>query len=728
MTEEHLSGSIDHIVYFDEESGFGVAHLKNASKELKTCITGTFTHLHPGEVISCTGKWIHHPSYGRQFSVSSYDFKEPQNVEGIQRYLESGLIKGIGPTYAKKIVRLFKEKTLEIIDNQPNRLLEIEGIGEKKLEKIIACWQDQKHVRKVMLFLRSHNISTSLAQKIYKRFGDNSIDLLTKNPYAIAREMLGVGFKTADKIAQSLGTAADSPQRISCAIEHTLQELADEGHTCYPTMQLIEEVGVMIEVDKEKISHQLQDLGKEERIKISSMDSESTPYVWLTAFYASELGISNELKRLIESDADIRSVHVNQAIDWVEKELNIKFAEEQSQAIHVSLKEKLSIITGGPGTGKSTITHAIVTIFSQLSENILLAAPTGKAAKRMTEINKKKAFTIHSLLEFDFASKGFKRNRKFPLECDLIIIDEASMIDTFLMYHLLKAIPSGAKVIFIGDIDQLPSVGAGNILKDLINSGCIPTVMLKEIFRQAKGSKIITNAHRINHGMFPDTSNGNLSDFIFIQRDEQEDIVKEILSLVKNRLPSKKGYDPIEDIQVLSPMRKGIVGIENLNHVLQKELNQSEVFVEKMGRKFFIGDKVMQIRNNYTKKVYNGDVGIIEDISADDEELIVSFDQKDVPYDFTELDELVLSYACSIHKYQGSECPCVIMPIHTAHFKLLYRNLLYTGITRGKKLVIVIGTKKALAIGIKNEQVQKRHTGLVYAMQQVLVLIRMRLR
>lgn len=722
MSQETINGSIEHIVYADEESGFTVAHLKTHKKE-KVCIVGTLPLIHPGEVIHCTGNWTNHPSFGKQFSVDLYEIHTPHDIKGIEKYLESGMIKGIGPVYAKRIVSYFKEQTLHVLDESPHRLVEIEGLGSKRIDKIIESWSAQKHVRKVMIFLRGHNIGPSLAQKIFKKFGDKSIDLLKENPYIIAREIYGIGFKTADKIAQSIGIPLTAPQRIACGIEHKLTELSDEGNTCFQYQEFLRITEEMLDVEQDKIVEQLYALEKEERINISALDTDETKYIWLSSYYASELGISNELLRLVTSDSTVRSVKTEQALDWIEQKMQISFAPEQASAVKMCLNSKLAIITGGPGTGKSTITNAIVEIFSQLSDNILLAAPTGKAAKRMTEINKKKAFTIHSILEFDFVTKGFKRNKQNPISADLIIIDEASMIDTFLMYHLLKAIPSTAKLIFIGDIDQLPSVGAGNVLKDLIASSCIPTMRLKEIFRQAKGSKIITNAHKINHGLFPDLKNSYFSDFIYINKTEPQEILEEVLSLVATRLPQKRKLDPIEDIQVLCPMKRGVIGIDNLNTEMQKALNPNLTKVEKMGRKFLVGDKVMQIRNNYNKKVYNGDVGIIQEISHEEELVIVRFDFKEVEYEFSELDELVLSYACSIHKYQGSECRCVIIPIHTSHFKLLYRNLLYTGITRGKKLVILVGSKKAIAIATKNESVQKRYTGLVVAIQKHLPLI-----
>ncbi len=624
------------------------------------------------------------------------------------------MIKGIGPVYAERIVKCFGLDTLDVIDKTPDRLLEVSGIGGKRVERIKVCWQEQQAIRDVMIFLRGHGVSASYAQKIFKAYGDRSIEKVQSNPFQLAKEIHGIGFKTADAIAQNLGIPPDSPARIDAGIEHTLWELSNDGHVCYPAEELVPEVEAILGVPKEAIEGRIAAL-----VECQSLVRENDT-VWVRPLYLTEVGIGRELARLMHSPGRIRAVQVEKAIQWVEQLLKIELAPEQKEAVGLGVQEKLLVVTGGPGTGKSTITKAILSITEKITTRIILAAPTGRAAKRMSEITGKKAFTIHSLLEIDFKTGKFKKNRDNPLVCDLIIVDEASMIDTQLMNHLLKAVPTEARAIFIGDIDQLPSVGPGNVLKDMIQSERVGVIQLKKIFRQAAGSQIITNAHRINKGEFPDLTYNPQGDFQFIEEEEPEEVVKIIVDLVANRLPKSHRFHRFDDIQVLSPMKRGLIGSENLNVVLQQQLNPSPTPLQRMGRCFHVGDKVMQIRNNYEKEVYNGDVGKIIEIDLNEQTLKVVFDGKFVPYDFIEIDELILAYAVSIHKYQGSECPCVIIPVHTSHFKMLFRNLLYTGLTRGKRRVVFVGTTKALAIAIRNEEVLKRHTGLKNAICQSL--------
>ena len=718
--DDQISGSVENIIFSAEDTGFTVAKLKEPRKEDLTCIVGTLPTIKPGESIHCIGIWKHHPKFGKQFSVTSYKQTAPKDLVGIQKYLESGMIKGIGPAYAKKIVKKFGIETLKIIDKTPERLLEIEGIGEKRIDLIKEHWHDEKAIRDVMIFLQSHEIRPSLAKKIYKLYGDESINKVKENPYALAKKLFGVGFKTADNVAKNLGFANESPYRVDSGIEHLLWELSSDGHTCLPESFLINHAEKLLEVRRPLIEERLAALYTEDRLKKAFINEDSEPHYWIKPLYLCELGIARELERLSSSACAIRDIDLDKAIVWMQERMGLKLAKEQKEAAQLSLEKKLQIITGGPGTGKSTITKGILRITEKLTSKILLAAPTGRAAKRLSEITNKKAFTIHSLLEYDFNGGGFKRTKDNPLSCDLIMIDEASMIDTQLMYSLLRALPDQARLVLIGDIDQLPSVGPGNVLKDFIESGTVSVSKLKLIFRQAKGSQIITNSHRINQGYFPDLTNPEGSDFIYIEASEHEDIQRKILHLLKTELPEKYGFDSFYDIQVLSPMKKGGIGTENLNHLLQAQLNPQSKPLYQMGKCFHVKDKVMQLKNNYDKKVFNGDVGIIQYIDLEENMLCVLFDGVEVDYGFSELDELTLAYAVSIHKYQGSECPCIIMPVHTSHFKLLYRNLLYTGITRGKKLVVMIGMKKALAIAIKNDEVIKRHTGLKYFLQNSL--------
>lgn len=700
MVEEELIGLIDSIVFSSEDNGFMVARVKEPTSRDPTTIVGTMPGVHIGETIRCKGLWKKHQKFGRQFEVRSFETTAPTDASGIQKYLESGMIRGIGPAYAGRIVQTFGTQTLNVIDSTPHKLLQVPGIGEKRVERIIKCWEEQRQVRSVMIFLRSHKVSPSLAQKIYRAYGDESIAKIQENPYQLAQEIRGIGFKSADQIAQNLGMAQDAPQRIQSAIQHLLWEFSSDGHVCYPKDGLIASCEQLLGVDG--ILEQLHALEQQQKIV------EKEGMVWNKPLFLAEQGIAKELKRIAASPCSLRGVDTKKALAWAEEKLHIQLAEQQAKAVAMALEAKCMILTGGPGTGKSTITNAILRISEKLTSKILLAAPTGRAAKRLGEITRRKAHTIHSLLEVDFAGGGFKRNRDNPLKCDLLIIDEASMIDTLLMYHLLKAIPNLCRVIFVGDIDQLPSVGPGKVLRDLIDANTLPLTCLAEIFRQAKGSHIITNAHRINRGEFPYLQGKR--DFLFIEAEEPEDVLRELTGLLRRGL---ERCDVKRDVQVLCPMKRGLIGTENLNEEIQPLINPSnDQPLMRMGRKFFRGDKVMQLRNNHEKQLSNGDVGYISQIDWNDQVISVSFYGREVEYDFSALDELVLAYAVSVHKYQGSESPYVIIPIHTVHYKLLLRNLLYTAITRAKRRVYLVGTKKAIAIAVNNQDVQARHTGL----------------
>lgn len=719
---EQVFGTIERITFQNQENGYTVAHLQVRGQKNLVCVVGTLPTIMPGVTVRCLGSWKQHLVHGKQFEVSEYSIEAPADIQGIKKYLGSGLIKGIGPVYAGKIVEKFGIDTLNIIDQNPDKLLEIEGLGPKKLKLITTCWTEQKTIRDVMLFLQKYGVSPSYAQKIFKMYGHESIKRVQENPYQLATDVFGIGFKMSDTIAGKMGIEKFSPVRIDAGIEFALSEFASEGHVCFPVQEFVKEAAVLLDVPEESIHKQLLALEGAFRVELFDLicSGEKAKYVWLKNLFVAESGIAKEFKRLKDATCSIRNVDTLKALEWVQQQLKIELATNQQEAVAQAMKEKLQIITGGPGTGKSTITNAILCVTAKLTQRILLAAPTGRAAKRMSEITGKKASTIHSLLEVDMKNGGFKRNRKNPLECDLLIVDEASMIDTQLMYSLLKAVPDHARLIFVGDINQLPSVGPGNVLKDIIASRAVPVTTLNVIFRQASGSKIITNAHRINQGLYPDIWNTTDSDFFFVEANETEDVLREILSMAGQRLPKKYDFHPLRDIQVLAPMKKGPIGTENLNVALQELLNKEKNPLMRMGQKYLVGDKVMQIRNNYDKSVYNGDIGKIASIDTDGQELSVDFDGQEVFYEFSELDELVLAYAVSVHKYQGSECPCIVMPIHTSHFKLLHRNLLYTGVTRGKKLVVLVGTKKALAMAVGNDEVKKRHTGLKQALMEII--------
>lgn len=715
---EQIFGFIERITFQNNENGFTIAHIKIAKRQELVCVVGNLMGVKPGETIRCKGSFQQHLIHGMQFIVKECHIEAPADLVGIKRYLGSGLIKGIGPVYANRIVQQFGIETLHIIDCEPDKLYKIEGLGKKRVDLILQCWSEQKVIRDLMLFLQTHEISPSYAQKIYKKHGKESIAKIKENPFNLARDIFGIGFKGADKVAEKLGIPKNSPLRIASAIEHFLFEHSNNGHVCYPLKELKAEAKIALEVSEDLLQEAIATLQKEARIELFSLTYEGSRevFIWSSPLFYAEVGIAKELLRLKQGASNLRSIQIDKALLWVQDKLKIELAHHQTEAVSCALTEKVHIITGGPGTGKSTITNAILTISQKLTDKIVLAAPTGRAAKRMSEITKKKASTIHSLLEFDFKNGGFKKNGTDPIDCDLIIVDEASMIDTYLMFHLLKAIPTHARLIIVGDINQLPSVGAGNVLKDILASKVISMTMLTEIFRQALGSHIVTNAHLINKGIFPEINNESKSDFFFIEENDPEEVLKQINALVTVRLPNKYDLNPITDIQVLAPMRKGVIGVNNLNSVLQQSFNPNGEAIYSNGVQFKLKDKVMQTRNDYNREVFNGDIGTIIEINKEDQQLMVDFDGHHVLYEASNFDELSLSYAVSIHKFQGSECPCIVIPIHTSHFKLLTRNLLYTGVTRGKRLVVLVGTKKALAIAVHNDEVKKRFTGLKHAL------------
>ena len=715
-----LQGQIERITYTNEENGFTIAKVKVYGQRDLVCVVGNLMAPMPGEIIKMRGEWTNHPKYGEQFKIVHYKTAVPASVYGIQKYLGSGLIKGIGPVIAKRIVGVFAKETFDIIENELERLIEVDGIGKKRIEMIQNAWEEQKEIREVMVFLQSHGVSSGYATKIFKQYGNRSIEVVKENPYRLATDIFGIGFVTADNIAEKLGFSRDSELRAEAGILYVLHQVSDEGHVYYPYDPLINKCQEILQVERDVIVKALGTIALEKRIIIEDLNEkvedfrENNKAVYLAKFHICETSIAIRLKALSNARKSIRKIDGEKAIEWVQKQLSMTLAEKQVEAIRSAVNKKVMVITGGPGTGKTTIINAILTIFSKLKIQILLAAPTGRAAKRMSETTGHEAKTIHRMLEYSIKKRGFKKNDENPLNCDLIIIDEASMIDTILMHYLLKAIPPEATFILVGDVNQLPSVGAGNVLKDIISSNSVPLVELDEIFRQAKESLIIVNAHKINNGILPSfrPSNDKLDDFYFIEREDPEEVLKIILELTKERIPTKFGFDPVDDIQILTPMHRGTVGAGNLNMELQKLLNPVEDGVIRGNRNFRVNDKVMQIKNNYDKEVFNGDIGRVKRIDQENQEVVISFDGRDIPYDYTDLDEIVLAYAVSVHKSQGSEYPAVVIPILTQHYILLQRNLIYTGVTRGRKLVIIVGTKKALTIGVKNDKTQKRYTYL----------------
>jgi exodeoxyribonuclease V alpha subunit len=710
---DELLGTIERITFSNPDNGFTVARLKVKGIQDLVCTVGTMHGVQPGEAVRITGEWQVNPVHGRQFRVAECVISAPADLIGIRKYLESGLIHGIGKVYAEKIVEKFGLATLEIIDQQPERLIEVSGIGRKRARQIQECWSEQRAIRDVMIFLRRYGVSPAYAHRIFKVYGAETIPKLRENPFRLATEIRGIGFKSADKVAAEMGISHTSPHRVEAGIEYCLSEASAEGHVCYPLTQFVEIAAGMLQVDCPHVQASIEKLLTAKRIAVQPLQPGGEEHIWLRLLFITEEGIAREVHRLCSHSSRLRPVDLERALAWVQERLHLKLAPQQAEAVGAALSQKVVIITGGPGTGKSTITKAILAVTEKITRQIILAAPTGRAAKRMTEITKRQAQTIHSLLEFDFQTGGFKRGRDQPLACDLIVVDEASMIDTSLMFSLLKAIPDTARLVLVGDINQLPSVGPGNVLKDIIGSNRVPVSTLTQIYRQGRGSKIVINAHRINEGHFPDLSGGGDSDFFFVEAEEAESVSRAIVDLVAERLPKRYRFHPIDEIQVLAPMKRGVAGTEQLNILLQERLNPDQPPLNYHGRSFRQGDKVMQIRNNYDKEVFNGDVGRIVRI---DQQVTVNFDGKEVVYDFFNLDELLLAYAVSIHKYQGSEAPCVVIPVHTTHFKLLNRNLLYTGVTRGKRIVVLVGTKKAIAIAVQNDEVKQRYTGLKEAL------------
>jgi len=719
-----LSGRIERITFTNEENGFTIAKVKVQGHRDLVTVVGNLMAPMPGEILDMHGKWAHHPKFGEQFKVVQFKTRVPATVYGIRKYLGSGLIKGLGPVMAGRIVDKFGKKTLDVIENEMGRLAEVKGIAEKSIARIAKAWDAQKEIRDVMIFLQSHGVSSAYATKIFKRYGDRSIAVVKQNPYRLATDIFGIGFLKADSIAKELGFLDDSQVRVEAGVVYTLHQLSEDGHVYYPYEQLVERCREILDVAREPVVQAIGNLNAVRQIVIEDINDgignfkQNNKAVYLTRFHQCETGISNRLKALLSAPKLICEVDFTRDIEWVQQQLSFQPAENQQAAIRCALENKVMVITGGPGTGKTTIVKAILKIFSKLKIKIMMAAPTGRAAKRMSEMTDHDAKTIHRLLEYSIRKQGFQRNEKNPLDCDLLIVDEASMIDTILMYHLLKAIPATATCIFVGDVNQLPSVGAGNVLNDIIASGFVAVIELNEIFRQAKASRIIVNAHKINEGELPALSQSEIfdpnNDFYFIEQDDPEKVLEIILELVNRRIPQRFGFDAIDDIQVLTPMHKGVVGVANLNDQLQSVLNPGNGGVIRGDRTYRINDKVMQIRNNYDKEVFNGDIGRISGIRSEDRQITISFDNRDIVYDFNGLDEIILAYAVSVHKSQGSEYPVVILPILTQHYILLQRNLIYTAVTRGRNLVVMVGSRRALAIGVNNNKTQQRFTRLSY--------------
>jgi exodeoxyribonuclease V alpha subunit len=709
---ETLTGQVERITFHSAESGFCVLRVKvQGEKELIT-VVGYHASATAGEHIEAIGQWANDREHGVQFKAQTLRFIPPTTLEGMEKYLGSGLIKGIGPHFAAKLVKAFGQQVFEIIEQEPNRLLSVEGIGKGRFSKIVKGWKEQKIVREIMVFLQSHGIGTMRAVRIYKTYGEQAIEIVQANPYRLAQDIRGIGFKTADQLAQRLGIDAHSLIRARAGVNHVLLELSGEGHCAFPQTNLISEAVKLLEIPESIIQEAV-----EQEIIEGNLIRETTEndiWLYLASLYLAEVFLAKTLKQLAQGNHPLPAIEVIKAIEWVEQQTDLTLATSQREAITLATQSKVLIITGGPGVGKTTLVNSILKILNAKKLNCLLCAPTGRAAKRLSESTGLEAKTIHRLLEFDPQTAQFKHNRENRLDCDVLVIDECSMVDLVLMNKLVQSIPDTAALLLVGDVDQLPSVGPGNVLSDLIESNALPVIRLTEIFRQAAQSQIITNAHRINQGQMPDLKAAtDTSDFYFIEANEPEKIHELLLKLVKQRIPQRFGLKSIEDIQVLTPMNRSGLGARSLNIELQKALNaQSSLGIERYGSRFAPGDKVMQTENNYDKDVFNGDIGMIRNVDQIEQVVSIDFDGKLIDYDFDELDELSLAYACTIHKSQGSEYPAVIMVLHTQHYQMLKRNLVYTGMTRGKRLVVIVGSKKALWIALKQSEACKRFSRL----------------
>ncbi len=730
---DQLQGTVERITYYNEETGYSVIRLNADRHSGLVTVVGNLPQVQPGESLHLKGAWTVHPQYGRQFKAEWCRQVLPATIEGIKRYLGSGLIKGVGPVTASRIVQRFGLDTLRVLDEEPRRLREALGVGPKRAAAIARAWEEQKQIREVMLFLQSHGVTTNLAVKIYKTYGDDALQVVQEDPYRLAHDIWGVGFKTADKIARDLGLPLDAPSRVQAGVAYTLSQLADEGHVYAPEEELVAQTNRLLDVSPDLVRAAIEELDVEEVVRRETLvyptaetrgsdPSQSSQVreeqaVYLTPFYYGEVGVTNRLQRLTESPttrlAPFRSVNWNALLTQLNRAASaIELSTGQREAVQTALTHKVTVLTGNPGTGKTVTVRTIIAALEALNCRYALCAPTGRAAKRLAEATDRPAKTIHRLLEYS-PLEGFRRNQENPLTADCLIVDEASMLDLLLTNHLLKAVDPEAHLLFVGDVDQLPSVGAGDVLRDVIASGRVAVVRLTAIFRQAAGSGIVVNAHRVNQGKMPLLN--QFDDFYFFSQKDAQAAAELLVDIVKRRIPRKFGLDPVNDVQVLAPMYRGACGVANLNALLQEALNPpSEHKIERRlgGRAFRVGDKVMQVRNNYLKEVYNGDIGRVTAIAPQEQTLTVVIDDRPVVYEWAEADELVHAFAVSVHKSQGSEYTAVVMPVLTQHYLMLQRNLLYTAITRAKELVVLVGTRRAIGIAVRNDKVRERRSGL----------------
>ncbi|MDR2488066.1 MAG: ATP-dependent RecD-like DNA helicase [Desulfovibrio sp.] len=712
-----LRGTLERVVFHNEENGYTVLRLRVQNRAEPVTVVGSMPVPQPGIGMSVTGIWVNDERFGRQFKMESFEALLPATAEGIRLYLGSGLIKGVGKTLAGRIVDAFGEETFTVLDDDPDRLTTVKGISPRLVSDIKAAWAEHKGIRDLIMFLQPHGVSTSYAVRIFRHYGVASLAVVRENPYRLAMDIHGIGFITADTVAMKLGIAPDSPLRAEAGLLYVLKRITEEGHVFFPYEKLVRQTAGELGIEEEIIRSAVSSLALEERIVLEDLtDDQDSVFqaVYLGRFHHYECNIAHYLRRILRSPKAVHFEEPETLLRGVLNMLPLSLAEEQVEAARASLSGKVMVITGGPGTGKTTLINAVIKLFEMKKAKILLAAPTGRAAKRMAETSGREAKTIHRLLEYSPKEDGFARNEDHPLACGLLVVDEASMLDTMLLYHLLKAVPLGATLVFVGDVNQLPSVGPGNVLKDIIASGTVEVIRLTEVFRQAAASEIIVNAHRVNQGEMPELTSPErgLSDFYFIRQEDPDKVADMVVELVRDHIPRRFRLDPLDDIQVLTPMHKGAAGVSVLNQRLQAALNPRNIGIQRGERRFRLDDKVMQLRNNYDKDVFNGDMGRICYISEEEREITVRYDDRNVLYGADDLDEIIPAYAISVHKSQGSEYPAVVLPVLTQHYMLLQRNLIYTGITRGKKLVVLIGSLRALHIAVNNNKMHARYTWL----------------